>query len=148
MSLASTLRTLVLLDPVVLELVSSPAEDPRVFPGQVPQNEDRPSLVYQHIAGQPEQEHEGLANLESRFYQLDAWAAGLGADDVSEVLGIAARNALVKRAPGFVGDGCVLDSVEVLNERHEKGAGYETEDDPAWRYGVDVRVWFLRLNAA
>ena len=148
MSVASTLRELVLLEPVVLELVFSPGEDPRIFPGQVPQSEARPCLVYQHITGQPVQEHGGLADLESRLYQFDAWATGVGADEVSEVLGLAVRTALVARAPGFVGDGCVLDSVEIEDERHSEGEGYETEDDPAWRYRIDVQVWFRRLKAA
>ena len=148
MSLTGTLRSLILVDPTVLELVVSPGEEARIFPGQVPQSETRPSVVYQHFGGRPEQEHDGLVDLESRIYQLDAWATGLGADEVSEVLGLSMRNALVKRAPGYVGDGVQLDSVEVLDERHERGEGYETEDDPSWRYGVDVRVWFRRLKAA
>lgn len=127
------LATFLASDPTVRALVVTGSEE-RIFPLVLPQPEKLPALVYQLVGNVPEQDMDGVVNLESARVQVDAHAR---THPAAKQLGRAVRKA-VEAYVGRMGD------VRVHQVRVEGERDWYDDVPRAFVRSVDLLIWHDR----
>src|SRR5690625_3309816 len=114
----------------------------RVYPGRVPQGEDRPAVVFQVINSMPHYADEGEIRFVESRVQLDCWASTYG-DSMQLARAVKASLSPVGRTPGsavLTAPGIEFQFIELNGERDLPESG-SNNAEYFFRVSLDFTFW-------